>query len=534
MPIRKGYRIFIRFLRRLLRILSYIPLSVHLLSLSLIVILRLPSFFDLYVTPEESLYLLISKTIIDEGVLYRDAWFAGPPVMPSIYQFLYFLFGEGALLASRILACFYLYICAIYFNGLLGPYKLFKRYPGLPGLLLIFLLSVPWYTLDLNATLVALLPMLVALHTIIRLGEHDSASYAPLFSAGVWLTIGIMTSYKVVFFMMGILLSYLILKKVRLDELVTLLGGTIIWLIFWLLYLYFRDSLAGYWDIGALYYLDRVGFGDAEGYEYKTLASLQLWLYIWGPVLLLAIIGLVHFRTRYFSYVNKIRSVDVLMAIWLLSCISMMAFKWRRLEYQDFMLIGPPVAFYASKTLDFPLVFRLRFLLLLALLAFPTYLYLGYWAITFSPSLTWAKPGAEDSILHGGNLSIARNYEPVIHYFKEKEAPNGIWILANEPALYQELGFHCANKYTDFRIAFNKIGCFPHPKGLSLYSNQETDSRVFQQLKQYPPDFIIDPLDAFADNNSPGNFPYLQRHFPSILEGYQGKPVGAYMIYSKP
>ena len=532
---RHSRRILSDFYRRLLRILSYIPPSVHLLSLSLIVILRLPSFFDDYLTQEEALYLLISKTITEGGILYRDAWFAGPPVMASVYQMVHFLFDEWTLQASRILACFYLYICAIYFNGLISSYKLFKRYPGLPGLLLIFLLSVPWYTLELSASLVALLPMLIVLHTIMRLGEHETASYSPLFFAGVWLTIGIMTSYKVAFFMLGILFSYLILKKVRLDELITLISGVCIWLGFWLLYLYFRDSLAGFWDVGLLYYLDRLGFGGMEGYEYDTLFALRMWAYIWGPVLFLAAVGLIHFRMRYFSYVAKIRSIDVLMGIWLLSCLAMLAFKWRRLEYQDFLLIAPPVAFYASKTFDFYIVFRLRILIFAAILAFPTYLYLGYWSTHFPQSLAWVKPGTDKALMHGGTLAVVRNYEPVIHYFQGKEAPGGVWILDDEPALYEVLGFRCANKYTDFRIAFNKITCFPHTEVLKRMSRPETDREVYRQLALYPPDFIIDPIGSGQGaGNSPGNFAYLQQRFPGILEAYRGEQAGTYMIYSKP
>lgn len=519
----------------MLRILSNIPFSVHLLSVSLIVILRLPSFFDLYLTDEEALYLLISKTITQGGILYRDTWFAGPPVMPSIYQFLSFLFGEGALLASRILACCYLYVCAIYFNGLLAPYKLFKQYPGLPGLLLIFLLSIPWYTLELNASLVALLPMLIAMNTITGLGEKEVGSGIPLFFAGMWLAFGIMTSYKVVFFMLGIFLSYLMLKKVRLSELVTLLSGVLIWLGLWLLYLYFRNSLVGYWDIGVLYYLDRIGFSEAEGYSYETLFSLRLWLYLWAPVLLLAGVGLIHFRTHYFSYVAKIRVIDVMMNIWLFSCLAMLAFKWRRLEYPDFALIAPPVAFYASKTFDFYVAFRLRFLILIATLAFPLYLYLGYWSIRFSPALSWVKPTASAAMKHGGTLEMTRDYVPVIRYFEEKPPQQGVWILGHEPALYHQLGFYCANKYADFRIARNKIGCFPHTADLGLISHIEPDREVYRQLLQHPPAYIIDPIeDDRSATNSPGIFPYLQRHFPGILEAYQGETVGSYMIYSKP
>lgn len=513
----------------MLRILSYIPLSVHLISLTLILILRLPSFFDVYITEEEALYLLISKTLAKGGVLYQDAWFAGPPVMPGIYRVLYFLFGEGALLASRIFACVYLYIAAIYFNGLLSSYKLFKRYPGLPAVLLIFLISSPWYTLQFSASLFVLLPMILALHTIMQLGEHATASYRPLFFAGVWVMIAILASYKVVFFMGGILFSYLLLKQVRLDEIVTFFGGAFTVLFVWLIRMYFSDSLVDFWDIGVVYYVDRAGLSSISGYAYNNLFALRIWLYVWGPILLLAIIGLIHYRSRYFSLVAKIRTVDVLMGIWLLSVMGMLVFKWRRLEYADFVLIAPPVAFYATKTFDFALVYRFRLLIWLGIISFPLFLYAGFWGLNYTPDSTWLKL-ANSATLHGNTLHKSRDYQPVLTEIGNSPIEEGVWILADEPGLYHQLSAPCANRYTDFRIVQNKFSLLSKAGNSRLASRYESDLEIYRQLVNHPPDFIIER----TVQNSSGNFRYLQQRFPGPLEAYRGKKAGSYMIYSKP
>ena len=72
------------------------------------------------------------------------------------------------------------------------------------------------------------------------------------------------------------------------------------------------------------------------------------------------------------------------MAVWLVAVLLVLVFKYGRLELSDFILIVPPLVFYASKTLDFKWVYKLRSLVLIFGVAMPVFTYMGYWINAFS------------------------------------------------------------------------------------------------------------------------------------------------------
>ena len=280
----------------LFRFLSNIPLSVHIFLLILIPILRLPSFGDTFFLTEESYLLLLGQKLAEGADLYKEAWLAGPPVMAWFYGIFCYVFGDNALTAIRVFTCLYIYLSAIYFNGMLSFYKPFRRYTGLSSILFVLLTSVPWYTQQMSASLFVLLPIIISFHSIIRLNENRQGNYSLMFQAGIWLMIGIMASFKIVFLLMGVILAYLVLRSPRLDEFCALLGGLLTVFIFLLAALLITESTMEAWDQGLMYYLDRLGLAGQEVYVYEPLKTLGFWSLCWGIFLFLAITGFFPFQ----------------------------------------------------------------------------------------------------------------------------------------------------------------------------------------------------------------------------------------------
>ena len=507
-------------LRKLIRFLINIPPPVHLLLLVLIPILRLPGFDGNFLLEEESFYLLLGQSIAGDAQLYADAWFTGPPIMIWIYAFFYQLFGDGALLAILIFACFYIYLTAAYFNGILADYKLFRKNVNLTSITFVFLVSVPWHGQQFSASLFVLLPIIFSFASLLELGDNRQKNYRIMFRVGFWMMIAIMASYKVVFILIGIAFAYIFLKKARLDELVSLIGGMLSVIGGMVLILYLSGILGDWWDIGLVSYLDRVVLKSIENPELASMTVMQIWISYLPAILLLSAIGFMHFRLRFYSYVTKVRSIEMIMAVWLVGILFALAFKFKRLDLTDFILLVPPLVFYTAKTFDFKWVYKLRYILLIAVLVIPFYSYMSYLGIRFPQTFSLFTPSEDALLMHGGQLGIL-NREAPIYSLENQEAGNQLWIMEFNPKLYVALGYHCANRYTDYRIAYYKIPALPGASD-RIFSKRETDREVYEQFRENPPDIVLDRNE---------NFPLLQARYPQLLSNYQKRELEGFTVY---
>ena len=508
----------------MLRLLTNIPLSGHIILLVLIPLLRLPTFNLDFLPTEESFLLMVAQRLAEGGNLYTDAWFAGPPVMVWIYYFFVKVFGTYALLAIRIAACVYIYFSAIYFNGIILEHRIFRNYIGLKILLFALMVSLPWYAQEVNASLFVLLPITISFHAFSQMGEDPWANYRLMFRSGVWMMICILATYKAVFILLGLLIAYVWLKKSRADEFLSLVGGMSVVLLVLAGILFFNESFKDFWDVGVLFYLDRINIRLTGIYHYDTLASVLAWGVLWAPVIILGIIGFFHFRIRFFSYITKIRSLELSMAVWFVGVIFVLIFKTRRLELADFILMVPPLAFYAGKIFDFNLAYRLRIILVILILAVPAYQYFTYWGIVSNLMPNAFKPSTEYKIFHGGYLSTLTGEGILDGFSPPRKIENGIWVMDYQPQIYQVLGATVANKYTDFRIVFYKFPEFEKPDGFKLISKMETNKEIYIAFSENPPEYIVDPNDYF---------PRLQDRFPMLFGGYRLIDGGRYKIYEK-
>lgn len=507
----------------MLRLLTNIPIPVHGFLLVLVVILRLPVFHGGYFLAEESQYMLLAEQIAGNKHLYLDAWYAGPPLMIWVYSLFYFLFGVNALLAIRIFTCLYIYFTAVLFNGMVAENKPFRQYAaGLPSILFVLMVSAPWYAQQLSSSLFILLPVTLAFYAFNQVGEDRRNNYGLMFVSGAWMMFCILVTYKAAFILGGMMVAYIFLKKPQADEFLSLFGGMVAVLGGIVLLLFFNQSLGAYWDVGVLYYFDRVGKMDNSIYEYQSAQAFLSWIFTWGVLLVVALIGFFHYRLRFYSYITKIRSLEMTMAVWLVGVLLVLIFKFRRLDLSDFVLLVPPLTFYASKITDFRWGYKFRLLIITFALLIPAYQYLNYFGLAWEQTPEMFQPGKDNWLMHGGTESILKGTDPLLLYFKDKPVDNGVWLMDYRPEILMADHLSYPGKYTDFRIAFYKFAVFDQRSAKTLMSADEPERNIFLNFHSQLPDYIVDPN---------GYFPDLQSRFPGIFHSYEKETLGKYTIY---
>ena len=506
----------------MLKYLANTPPSVHLLLLLLIPLLRWPAFLAGYYHADEALSLLVAERTLVEGPLYLGAWHVGPPLHIWFYELFVWLFGRGGLLALRIFGVLWIYLIAVYFNGILGRFKVFRRYEGLPGILLALLASVPWSGLYFSPELLAMWPILLASNRLLNLSESPTRNYGLMFQAGALLTLAVLINYKAIFLLASGLVAYLLLRTARLDELVAGLGGIIVVALGLVGILYLQGNLEAFKTLGLQYYFQRLGVAGEAFYPLTSQTTLLSMAITWGPLLLLAAGGFIHFRLRYFSYVVKIRSLESVMALWLVACLVMLLTKWRRLELADWHLLLPPIAFYAARALEFRFPRRLRLPLLTLGLGLLLLSYLSGWSLRFPQTFSILQPEARPTWLFGSAQRGAPVPASLTKLIDPDEATKGIWIMGHEPHWYLALQAPCANRYVDFRLAYYT---FPVLPGFAqAVGRPEKEANIFEAFAQHPPRYVID-LENW--------FPRFRQRYPSLFVGYEPQRSGEIVVYSR-
>lgn len=504
----------------MIRLLSYVPGVIMIALLFLIPILRIPSLQGALFTPEESHYMLLIQRMMEGNVLYAEAWHAGTPLLVWAYQLFYLIFGKHSLLMIHIFTCIYIWITAIFLNGLLGQYKPFQKMPGLPAIVFVLLTCLPWHSQELNTSLALILPSLVALWSILELGDRKRFNYRLMLRAGFLMGVVILIAYKGIFISMAILITYLIVGKGNLDEFFAFMGGVVIAIFLAMMILFVNGILDDFWEIGVLYYFDRARISLGAGYDYHAAEQIRSWFFTNGLLMLFLLLGWIHYRLRFFSYLAKIRTLEISMSVWLFASILLFASKWKSLQIDDFLLLAVPASFYVSKVMDFKFVFRFRIVFFLLMVAWPLYQYRYYFSHKIERLAT--EPIAEVWTTY--NWVELSESLPIKEYLEENPIDGGIWIMDYQPALYRWLGYPCPNKYTDFRISAYKIPALSNSKQEDLLSKLETDRSIFLQFEGSPPSLILDPQNQFIA---------LTERYPAIGQKYERIELGNYPIYRR-
>jgi len=472
--------------------------------MGLILILHIPSFHPDFYLDEESLVLNCAKRLINsEGTLYIDAWYPGPPLVVWLYRGWYFLFGSYSLTLMHITLCFYKYIIVVYFSSVIFFLKTHGRYIGFIPFLLAFLLSTPWHNQELNHTMLTLLPVTFAFLTFLNPERGTrSQNYNTLFQIGAGIMIGIFFSYKIIIMLLGVLVTYLIIRNPKVDEVVAMMGGVLSVLIFFLVILYFNGNLNEYWDQGILYFWDKVRLDDPISTRNLNQA-INMISWNWGGWFLLAVVGIIHFRLRFYSYVVKIRLAERIMSIWLLFGMIGIMVKQENIEIQDFILIAPPISFYAVKGLEMIKKRRIQSLMLTISFVPALLIFVHFWRpLHFLPDSRFFR-----SILDRSPIEFTEEKARVHQYLKQHAG--SVWILNEWDDLYHRLDTYAPNKYTDFAMTYNKLPFWGNTQ--KLVSAEENVREIFMELASDTPRWIVDPL---------GIFPAMKARFPTLLSNY--------------
>lgn len=493
-----------------MRYLTNVPGLTLLLLLVLVPILRWPALEGLIYHSEESLHYVVAERVMENDHLYEDAWYAGPPFMIWLYEGLYALLGAHTLIAVHILTCLFIYITATYFAGWIAQFKPFTQFPGLPAIFFVLLTAIPWYQQQLSSNLLIILPVLLAFQALLQALDARQGRFGTMILIGIYLMTAILINYRAIFLFTSVMGAYLLLGAVRLDELFSMLGGMFIVVFGMVFILFIQGNLGAYWDVGLLYYLDRTGLTGKGVYDYGVPFTLKILALSWGGFLVVALLGFVHFRLRFFSQLAKIRSLEVCMASWMIGVILLMASKWSRLAWPDFWLAVPPLSFYMTKVFEFRWRKIFRWGLLGLCLAIPAYQYWHYlwYRGAEAHTLTTLPP-----TMIGKQWPAQAQASGIARVLSQQQIQNGIWIMAYDPALYPLLGYPCANKYIDFRMAYYKIESLPGHATAQLMADTEADRDIYLQFSEEPPDVILDPQDFF---------PLLLKRYPRLLAPYQG------------
>lgn len=509
----------------MLRLLSYTPLPVHLGLLIVIPLLRLPTFHPDFFLAEESLLLVTAQKMLAGGGIYEFSWHAGPPLMVWIYGIFSALFGSWALSAIRIFTCIYIYLSAIVFNGILAENKSFRRNTGLISILFVFLVCTPWYSQELNASLFVLLPVVLTFSQISQMADRSASNQQHMYVAGVWMMLAILASYKTVFLLIGIFMAYLILQSFRIQEVMAFFSGMFTVFSVMVFFLFRGGVLDDWWDQGILYYLDYLGLAGEGWYQFNSLDALRTLLTSWGGFLVLAGIGFVHYRIRFYKYVRRARATETMMAIWLVGVFIVLLFKLNRLTMPDFILLVPPLAFYIARTFDFDFVTRFRVPMLLLLISIPIWQYSGYLGMSFDQQLSFLTPDDNSSMRHGNLLLHKGAHTAVLEEIRSLPAGKQIWIMSDESDLYLRSQRLPAVRYTDYRMAEIKLDDLREEEAANMISRIIPSAEAFRIFQEDPPAMILDARN---------NFPSLQNRFPGIFGDYKYRKVGSWHIYRQP
>ncbi|MFK7969185.1 MAG: ArnT family glycosyltransferase [Bacteroidia bacterium] len=494
---------------------SYVPLPGHVFLLLLAVIMRLPAMLlpDFFLA-EESLLWTCAERIVGEPALYADAWYEGPPLVVWLYSNLINLFGsEGGLTVLRIISALYVYAFAAYLQGGMIAYRVQDKRRYIAGVFTVLLLSLPWYGLTLSPALLSLFPFAFSLFLILRLVQDDNTSRSLIFYAGLALASLILIDYAGIVLVFAAFVAYILVRGLRVDELVTAGIGLSLGLFMVVAWLYMHDAIGSFVDIGFFSYFRYVLSNAPSPFDPDWGVLLADILLNWGALILLGAYGLFHFRAKLFSFVIVARRMEGMMLVWLIFGAIILVFSGSRLQIHDFAVIAPPIAFYASKAWELRQGLFLKAFLWVILLVPPAALYLDMFS-RYQSSWTALPDNLSEQL--GANYMFLPDAEKLREVMPK--SAETLWVAAAQPQLYSFLQKKPATPFIDYRSTYHRISYF-NPE---LSSSATPDAYLFKQFQQGLPDVIIDQGDIV---------PQLKRRFPTLFYGYLEKDAGQWKVW---
>lgn len=489
------------------------------------ILIHLPLFHENYFGIDESIYVLCAQKIANGGTMYVDSWDNKPPILFWFYTIIVRLFGEYIFWALRIFSIIYYFLTAVMFNQLFYYYRFSKSFHIWPGILLVLLCLSPWYANELNAEHLMLLPTLWMLLYACFYFIEGEKKWSYLYWIGILGALCMGFKYQGIFNLIGLLFGTFLFYTLKPQEMLTIFLGfmTVILVVF--LSLYFTDSLNEFLDIGFLYNFDYMRVGKNLGEEVSLYNGLKEYLKNYGVVIILGILGILNYRAKFYTMAIRQRKIETLLLSLSITSTIAIILGGSRLYLHYFIQLLPFLLIHA---IYFALS-RKKWgkILLFANFLFPLFTFSIYYFVSTPERFQWIQPyikpkGWVHSKFEELNLSqqeklLIQDLNQFHPHLKE------VFIVDFQPQLYLKLKKSCSLKYVNFSLTYYKMNWLSQHKGkLLLWSKPEELSDLYKELSNKKPQYIIDPLNIFAQ---------WKDKIPLFLNTYKMKKVGNYNIY---
>lgn len=444
------------------------------ITLTLIILLRLPSLFEPLWHRDEGISLTVGQTIANGAVLYRDVFDNKMPLFYALFALANNIFNV------KVVGLLFSIIGAIFF--VLLTHKVTKNLnaTAAAGIIYALLTSLPlWEGNVINGEILMIVPTIIGMYMLFG---KDSITRKRALVAGIFFGLAFMIKAPSLFdaAAAGILILLFTLNSLKTKvKILTLLGlGFLIPLAIAIMYFLFQNALNDFIDTA---FLGNTGYVDWG----TTLIIPKGWLYA-RAIMVTALVAVL------FYYRSKMTMATKIAAVWFLFAAYGALLSGR--PYTHYLLqIAPSVALTAG------LIVRNHSSLTSVLILF-TSLVLSTQVFTVNlGSISYQKDYYLNAILWAtGNKTTkdyynffepitARNYE-INKYLNTHLSPNEkIYIWGDEPTIYalshrMPVGRYVASYHTDMNRNLNSYND-------TIKKLQEEKPRIILMIKPQPRPF---------------------------------------------
>ncbi|MBX3103158.1 MAG: glycosyltransferase family 39 protein [Bacteroidetes bacterium] len=493
------------------------PLHLLLLLLAA-VILRLPSLDAAFLPQDQSVYHAVAMRLAEGHALYTDTWEHKPPLLLWLYAGIYQLAGEYTRQVVAILGMVLLTFAALLTAALCNRFRNTSSRVLWPAFLFLVYASEPWYTQELNAELLLLVPLLLLFKLLSDYALEESTRWQRLFWVGLLAAIIFWTKYQALLIVLTCILGFVLITPLRLQVLFTLFAGFMLGSLVVVLVLHLGGNLMGWWQLGLLFNLDYWLMGKNPGDGTNWWSFLE-YLKIWGVPILVCVVAFLRMRGLYFGLAIRERRQETLMAFWLVGGGLALLQGGQRMYLHYFLLLLPPVLFYFHWFVRDQLPRILSTVVVLLSLLVPAFTHASYYAARvpqlYSRLEPQIRPGGWLQQLH---QTLETDPAPLREALKA-QGVRSIWVAAFEPQWYIRLGFAPATPYVNFNMArVRMLWLEENLRARAPFSGEETLEQVYDAFIQDPPDAVLDPQGYFAEMRQ--RIYWLYRHYRPDTVGH--------------
>ncbi len=202
---------------------------------------------------------------------------------------------------------------------------------------MVLLSSTPWYALELNAEHLMMFPMIITVILLALYYIDEQGNWSNLYWIGLLCGICVGIKYQGLTHFLVMIMGGFFLGRLGIKELVTMGLGMLTVFTFIFFGLYFTKSIINFWDIGFLYNFDYMRIGKNPDEVVSFSQGLFEYSKVWGPFILIAIIGSFYARQKYYSFAIRVRRIETIMFLWLIMGTLSILLGWNRLYLHYFI-----------------------------------------------------------------------------------------------------------------------------------------------------------------------------------------------------